>query len=206
MNRFKISISVILLTFLLFLNPSFCEKVKKSDKKSKGGGAKKKTGLTGFIVGRLNPEHGLELSQFNGYYSPDEASAFCERNIECAGFTFRGAKGVSQKFRVKFFRFVSPKTFEDAKKGGNWIWTSYRVKRSFVAIFHRQIAVDKNVDNTDNKLVKTFESLIGKSEDEKFVSNFKWKFLFSAISIPFFGKSTKVTKYLFKKFDYFSES
>jgi hypothetical protein len=106
MNRFKISISIILLTLLLFLHSGFCEKVKKSEKKSKGG-AKKKTGLTGFIVGRLSPEPGLELSHFNGFYSPDEASNFCEKNIECAGFTFRGAKGVSQKFRVKFFRFVS---------------------------------------------------------------------------------------------------
>jgi hypothetical protein len=192
MKKFKIAFSLILLLFVL-LDVGCSDKVKKVDKKEKKSSTKKKNGLTGFIVGRLNPDPGFELNRLNGFYTPDEAANLCERNVECAGFTFRGSKGASQKFGVKFFRFVGQKTFEEAKKGGNWIWTSYRVKRSFVAIFHRKPSKDlTDTSNVERKSVKSVEQLIEKFQDEKFVQNFKWKFSFSAISIPLFEDESKV--------------
>ena len=107
--------SILLLFLLISVQLSESEKVKK---KSKGSGTKKKTGLSGFIVGRIQPNPAFELTSLNGFYKPDEASELCEKTLECSGFTFQGSKGASQKFRVKFFRFVSSKDFEDAKKGG----------------------------------------------------------------------------------------
>ena len=192
MKKLKIAFLFILLVLIL-VDVSLSDKVKKTDKKDKKVSTKKKNGLTGFIVGRLNPDPGFELNRLNGFYTPDEAANLCEKNVECAGFTFRGSKGASQKFGVKFFRFVAQKTFEDAKKGGNWIWTSYRVKRSFAAFFHRKTSTNlADAKNVDKKSVKSVEQLIEKFRDEKFVQNFKWKFSFSAISISFFEDESKV--------------
>jgi hypothetical protein len=185
--------SILILFLLITIQLSESEKVKK---KSKSGGAKKKSGLTGFIVGRINPNPAYELTGLNGFYKPDEATELCEQTLECSGVTFIGSKGASQKFRVKFFRFVSPKDFEDAKKGGNWVWTSYRVKRNFVAIYHRKLHVMPSSEKVDRDSVSNFEEMIhrkmtDRNVDLKPIQNFKWKSNFAAISIPFFGDTSK---------------
>ena len=180
--------SIFLLFLLISVQLSESEKVKKKSKVSK-----KKTGLTGFIVGRINPNPAFELSRLNGFYKPDEASELCEKTLECSGFTFLGSKGASQKFRIKFFRYVSSKDFEDAKKGGNWIYTSYRVKRNFVAIFHQKLKVKSTNENVERKTVSNYEELILKNFDLKMIQNFKWKSAFAALSIPFFGDQSKAS-------------
>ena len=180
--------SIFLLFLLISVEMSESEKVKKKSK-----GAKKKTGLTGFIVGRINPNPAFELNSLNGFYKPDEASKLCEKTLECSGFTFLGSKGASQKFRIKFFRFVSSKDFENAKKGGNWIWTSYRVKRNFVAIFHQKLNVRSRNENVDRKTVSNYEELILKDLDFKMIQSLKWKSTFAALSFPFFGDQSKAS-------------
>ena len=182
--------SIFLLFLLISVELSESEKVKK---KSKVSGAKKKTGLTGFIVGRINPNPAFELSRLNGFFKPDEAAELCEKTLECSGFTFLGSKGASQKFRIKYFRFVSSKDFEDAKKGGNWIYTSYRVKRNFVAIFHQKLKVKSTNENVERKTVSNYEELILKNLDLKMIQSFKWKSAFAALSIPFFGDQSKAS-------------
>ena len=188
--------AVLVLTILAIVNDvigGVGQKTKKADKDKKGSG-KKKSGLTGFVVGRLNPDPAFELQRMNGFFSPDEASDACEMDLECAGFTFRGARDVNQKFPVKFFRFVGQKTFEEAKRSGNWVWTSYRVKRSFVAIFHQKSPKTLSEKVVESKSMKTVEHLIEKFGDKKFVDNFKWKFSdISAITAPILGQNSKVS-------------
>jgi hypothetical protein len=42
-----------------------------------------------FIAGRI-PPGGFEYSDLNGMYRPREAAKLCEKNLACAGFTFKG--------------------------------------------------------------------------------------------------------------------
>jgi hypothetical protein len=168
---------------------------KKSDKKDKKTSAKKKSGLTGFIAGRLAPDPALELNRLNGLFTPDEAAGLCEGCPECAGFTFRGARHVGQKFSIKFFRFVDQKTFDEAKRGGNWLWTSYRVKRAFVAVFHGKAPKVSAEGEIDAKSIRGVEQLIERFDDAKFVHNFRWKFPFPAISLPAFDETVQVCKH-----------
>ena len=42
-----------------------------------------------FIAGRI-PPGGFEHSDLNGMYRPREAAKLCEKDLACAGFTFKG--------------------------------------------------------------------------------------------------------------------
>ena len=42
-----------------------------------------------FIAGRI-PPGGFEYSELNGMYRPREAAKLCEKDLACAGFTFKG--------------------------------------------------------------------------------------------------------------------
>ena len=117
MKKDRISLRMtLLLLVIISLQSTHVLSKKSKESSNKKSSTKKKTGLTGFIAGRLNPDPALELSRINGFYTPEEASTLCEKNLECAGFTFRGSKNVGQKFRTYFFRFVGQKSFEDAKR------------------------------------------------------------------------------------------
>ena len=58
-------------------------------------------------------------------------------DLECGGFTYRGAKGVDQPFLIHFFRLLPPYSTlvkHVGKSRLELIWTSYKVKRKFVAL------------------------------------------------------------------------
>ena len=58
-------------------------------------------------------------------------------DLECGGFTYRGAKGVDQPFLIHFFRLLPPYSTMVRHVGKSrleLIWTSYKVKRKFVAL------------------------------------------------------------------------
>ena len=203
MKKDRISLRMtLLLLVIISLQSTHVLSKKSKESSNKKSSSKKKTGLTGFIAGRLNPDPALELSRINGFYTPEEASTLCEKNLECAGFTFRGSKNVGQKFRTYFFRFVGQKSFEDAKRAGNWIWTSYRVRRPFVAIFHEKSPKDQSgksekmdKNKIDSQSEKGVAQLIKTFEDLKFLQNFNWKFPFSAVTTvtPLFGGKNEVS-------------
>ncbi len=48
----------------------------------------------------------------NAFLTPSEARSSCDADLHCAGFTYRGAKGATQKFNVKFFRFIGREAFK----------------------------------------------------------------------------------------------
>jgi len=149
--------------------------------KNTGEKLNKKKKLSGFIVGRICPNSYLELPQLNGKYTPSEAVNLCEQDLECSGFTYLGAKGVNQPFDIKFFHFIDPKTFSEAKVAGFWTWTSYRVKRNFVAIFHSAANLSKS--DIDENSTKKIKLIINRLSDKKFIENFKWKFPSSIYTI-----------------------
>jgi len=64
--------------------------------------------------------------------TPKNAKKLCEEDFSCAGFTYKGAKDLGQKFKIQFFHYLSKKSVEVAKKSGDWTWSSYRVSRPFV--------------------------------------------------------------------------
>ena len=98
-------------------------------------GAKKgKTGktikTTGFFVGQI-PLGKFEYPDLKAVLKPQQARVICENDLECAGFTWKGAKILDIPHPITFFRYVSESTFT---AGNNYQWTSYRVKRSFVVV------------------------------------------------------------------------
>jgi len=82
-------------------------------------------------VGRIPPSR-FEFPDKNGFYRLDDAVKFCEQNLACAGFTFKGTpmktgKLSKRKYEIYFFHFVPQKVFEDVNKQF-YHWTSYLVK------------------------------------------------------------------------------
>ena len=54
------------------------------------------------------PPSSFEYASMNGFYSPKQAQAICERDIQCGGFTFRGKKGATDIVsKVYFFHFIN---------------------------------------------------------------------------------------------------
>ncbi len=45
---------------------------------------------TGFYPGRVKPSR-YEYPKHNGWMLPEEAAELCEKDLACAGFTFKGA-------------------------------------------------------------------------------------------------------------------
>ena len=44
----------------------------------------------------------------NGFYSPQRAKYVCERDLQCGGFTFKGARNISiPKVEIYFFHYIS---------------------------------------------------------------------------------------------------
>lgn len=100
----------------------------------------------GFFVGRLAPSAVYEYPVLNGFFRPQEAKDLCEADLECGGFTFRGAKTSQQKQRVYFYRLV-PKILKQEVPQ----WSSYRVNRGFVAVQGKG-----ELDGTKDEKVQAF--------------------------------------------------
>ncbi len=54
----------------------------------------------------------FEYPELNALLTPSDARSSCDADLHCAGFTYRGTKGATQKFNVKFFRFISREAFK----------------------------------------------------------------------------------------------
>ena len=66
---------------------------------------------------------------------PKKAVELCEGDIECAGFTYSGAKSVGQPFYIYFYRYITPSSISMLSvTNEERVWTSYRVKRNFVVL------------------------------------------------------------------------
>ena len=89
-----------------------------------------------WFIGRVPPNQYVEYSSLNGFYSPKSAKLICETDLQCAGFTFKGTRRISNVVpEVYFFHYIS----ENSKYLTTDItyphWTTYIVgSRSYVAI------------------------------------------------------------------------
>ena len=107
---------------------------------------------------------------------PKKAVETCEADIECAGFTYSGAKNVGQEFYIYFFRYVaSPSISVSAINNDEKVWTTYRVKRSFVVISGRnemkKDSVGKpNIIKNATLFCNNVLSSMGIQKDEKRIS------------------------------------
>ena len=125
----KTGFLVLFLLLLVFLK----EGQTKKTKEKKGQRKKAANVPSNFFVGKLDSiPYNLEYPQLNGVMTPKNAKKLCEEDFSCAGFTYKGAKDLGQKFKIQFFHYLSKKSVEVAKKSGDWTWSSYRVSRPFV--------------------------------------------------------------------------
>lgn len=101
----------------------------------------------GYKIGRIRPSPGsFEYQELNGRYRPNEARDVCERDLGCAGFTFKGSRAAGVDAMTFFFHYVPTRDdLEVAAHGARLFhWTSYRVKRIFVVLLGQFRNVDKS--------------------------------------------------------------
>ena len=126
-------------TFLL----SLCHVIGSSTSKSKTK-TKTKTFISKFITGRIPPGK-FEYSKLNGFYRPNVAAKICERDLGCAGFTFKGSPiNIKRNYEIFFFHFV-PKDIFDVNKKQYYHWTIYQVfSRKEVHLKNVKISLNKS--------------------------------------------------------------
>ena len=156
---------------------------------------------TGFFIGKFIHGQYLEYHALNGFSTPKSAMKICEADFECAGFTYQGAKTVDQKFYILFFRYVAPPSISlSSVTNEEKVWTSYRVKRSFVVLPRRkEIGETSNIaSNVDNEISTFCENVLSimrmQSDDKKISFGNKIKWIvpnIKAITIDPFSKQHK---------------
>jgi hypothetical protein len=87
-------------------------------------------------IGRVPPSQDFEYSSLNGFYSPKRAKQICENDFQCAGFTFKGTRSISNIVpEVYFFHFIDENSEYLTTEIKYPHWTTYIVgSRDYVAI------------------------------------------------------------------------
>ena len=127
--------SVLLVILLLFQAVHEGQAAKQSSQKKVTKKSKKVDKKANFFVGKLDPAFlSVPYEELNGRLTPQMGRKMCEEDEQCAGFTYKGAKGLGQKFDLHFFRYIPEKAVEKAKSEGDWTWTSFKVSRKHVLL------------------------------------------------------------------------
>ena len=80
-----------------------------------------------WFIGRAPPSH-FEYPRINGFYSPKQAKAICEKDVQCGGFTFKGTKRIKYIVpEVYFFHFINESSSYLTTEVKHPHWTSYIV-------------------------------------------------------------------------------
>lgn len=104
-------------------------------KKKKAKSGKKSSTTASCFVGKLDSNLCVEYNVApQRKMTPKDAKKWCEEDLQCAGFTYKGAKDLGQKFAMKFFHYIPEVSVAGAKTSGDWTWTSYKVSRPFVLL------------------------------------------------------------------------
>ena len=155
---------------------------------------------TGFFTGRYVVGHYLEYPELNGFFSPKSAVTICEGDFDCTGFTYQGAKNVGQSFYIYFFRYVAPPSISlSSVTNEEKVWTSYRVKRSFVTLPMKKGIKESIPSENDNDKVSSLSadvlSVMAINNDEKRIAlgnKIKWSVPnYKAITLDPFSKQYK---------------
>ena len=196
-SHFSFPIYILLLNFII--GPVISTKTNENNiKTSKTNSYIKKE--TGFFIGKFTPGHYLEYLELNGFYKPKSAVNICEADFECTGFSYQGAKSVDQSLYIYFFRYIAPPSISlSSVTNEEKVWTSYRVKRSFVVFpltqeNERSSKITK-IDDEVSKFSEYVLSGMGVQNDEKRISfgnKIKWSIPnYKAITIDPFTKLFK---------------
>ena len=91
----------------------------------------------GWYVGRVPPSK-FEYEKLNGFYTHSFAKKTCENDLQCGGFTFKGAIESRGRKEVYFFRFVP----NDQASLDHYLkyphWSTHIVQsRDYVIVFGR---------------------------------------------------------------------
>ena len=89
-----------------------------------------------WFVGRVPPNQYFEYSSLNGFFYPKNAKQICETDFQCAGFTFKGTRRISNVApEVYFFHFIN-ETAEYLTTNVMYPhWTTYIVgSRNYISI------------------------------------------------------------------------
>ena len=94
-----------------------------------------------WFIGRVPPSS-FEYEQLNGFYSPQRAKYICDKDLQCGGFTFKGAKnGSITKVEIYFFHFISDLAGYLTTEIQYPHWTTYIVgTRDYVVISGSYVA------------------------------------------------------------------
>ena len=121
----------------------------KKVKKAKSGKKKEPS----FIVGKPNSQFCLEYPELNQVVTPKEAKKLCEDDLQCAGFCYKGAKDLGQRFDMKFFHYL-PEMALASSADIDWTWTSYKVARPFVLLNARNDLLEQAKNDQELILVE----------------------------------------------------
>ena len=88
-----------------------------------------------WYIGRTPPSS-FEYPKINGFFSPKQAKAICERDVQCGGFTFKGSKRIKYIVpEVYFFHFIDNNSSYLTTEIKFPHWTSYIVgSRDYIII------------------------------------------------------------------------
>ena len=98
---------------------------------------------TGFSLGRIDSRY-FYYDNLGGKMKTREAVDFCEKDLACGGFTFKGCLKELNDDEVRrfyFFRFAHLSTVRNEE---DLIWITYRVKRPFL-LFKGQLSLAKKL-------------------------------------------------------------
>ena len=88
-----------------------------------------------WYVGRTPPSS-FEYYTINGFYTPKQAQAVCEKDLQCGGFTFKGTKMIKDMIpEVYFFHYIDENSKYITTEIKHPHWTTYIVgSRDYIII------------------------------------------------------------------------
>ena len=88
-----------------------------------------------WFIGRVPPSS-FEYPEINDFYTPKRAKDICEKNLQCAGFTFKGTKTVLDVIpEIYFFHYINESSNSLTTEIKYPHWTTYIVgSRDYIVI------------------------------------------------------------------------
>ena len=100
-----------------------------------------------WFIGRVPPTR-FEYSKLNGFYTPKKALELCEKDLQCGGFTFKGAKTIlTNKVEIYFFHIIKQDSASLALYKRYPQWSTYIVSyRDYVVLVGKYAVESEKCD------------------------------------------------------------
>ena len=97
-----------------------------------------------WFIGRVPPSS-FEYPKLNGFYSPKQAKYICEKDLQCGGFTFKGALNATYFVpEIYFFHFINETANYLTTEIKYPHWTTYLVGSRDYVVISGTYSSDKN--------------------------------------------------------------